>query len=328
MTQAEKLPSVEGDPGGRSVDPFAATPVRSCPVTLSMSQALSALDALRNEFALTEGPANQLGPVGDNASFALPAAGIVVRMTAQDNIFRVDREVRIARWAASRDLPLVRVAEEVPIQPVKYGGIAASFWRLIPGARDGWPEDIGEVLATMHSMTIEADSPLTPFDPFSTMATHLDSAAPALARADRTFLSGLLTRLKADYMLLSFQYPHVAVHGDPHRKNIIRAAGGRIVVLDLEGYGIGPREMDLIVPAVYERVGWYTPAEYSSFVEAYGYDIKQWDGFPTLAEVRELRMTLWLAARGTREPRLLPQIKHRTTSLRFPDSPRHWSPGT
>lgn len=80
--------------------------------------------------------------------------------------------------------------------------------------------------------------------------------------------------------------------------------------------------------AVYERVGWYTGTEYEEFTSAYGWDIRTWPGFATLAAIRELRMTAWLCARTDREPRLLPEARHRIASLRRPDAPRHWRPGT
>lgn len=74
------------------------------------------------------------------------------------------------------------------------------------------------------------------------------------------------------------------------------------VLLDLERFSIGAREWDLVVAAVYRRVGWYTEAEYGEFIDAYGWDVRDWSGFEMLAAARELRMTAWLRAHRPRTP--------------------------
>jgi len=118
------------------------------------------------------------------------------------------------------------------------------------------------------------------------------------------------------------------IHGDANRKNAIRGRDGRAVLLDLERFSVGPREWDLVVPAVYQRLGWYSDPEYDAFVAAYGWDIRTWTGFSTFAALREFRMTAWLISRLTREPRLTPEASRRIASLRSPDAPRSWTPGT
>jgi hypothetical protein len=96
----------------------------------------------------------------------------------------------------------------------------------------------------------------------------------------------------------------------------------------LERLSIGPREWDLVVPAVYQRLGWYTDPEYDAFVATYGWDVRTWPGFPAFAALRELRMTAWLVSRLPREPNLKPEANRRIASLRDPDAPRLWTPGT
>jgi aminoglycoside phosphotransferase (APT) family kinase protein len=134
--------------------------------------------------------------------------------------------------------------------------------------------------------------------------------------------------LQAAYAELRFELPSRAIHGDPHRKNLVRAGDGSIMLLDLERFSLGPPEWDLVIPVVYRQVGWYTTVDYAAFCEAYGWDVTTWAGCATLARVRRLRMTTWLAARTGREPRLIPEVLHRVETLRDQAAHRHWVPGT
>lgn len=118
------------------------------------------------------------------------------------------------------------------------------------------------------------------------------------------------------------------MHGDAHRKNLQQSHGqGPAVLLDLERVSLGAREWDVVVPAVYRRVGWYTEAEYEQFVRAYGWDIRTWHGYEILAAARELRMVAWLSSRTSREPRLLPEARRRIESIRDASSHKRWTPG-
>jgi len=46
------------------------------------------------------------------------------------------------------------------------------------------------------------------------------------------------------------------------------------------------------------------------------------------AALREYRMTAWLLSRLAREPRLKAEADRRIDSLRHPEAPRSWIPGT
>jgi aminoglycoside phosphotransferase (APT) family kinase protein len=167
---------------------------------------------------------------------------------------------------------------------------------------------------------------LPTLDPFTGIAEYVHQSA--LEAADREFLYAHLTDLRSKVSTLDYALSPGPVHGDAHRKNIVQDGDGCSVILDLERFSIGAREWDLVVAAVYERVGWYTAEEYNAFVDAYGWDVRRWCGFETLAATRELRMTAWLCARTKREPQLLPEARRRVASLRNPSLPKQWTPGT
>ncbi|MGV9383592.1 phosphotransferase family protein [Nonomuraea sp. NPDC003707] len=273
--------------------------------------------------------ATLLGPVGDNGVFRLPNERIVARVAwGMSALESVERELRVAAWLAEHHLPAVRPSFVVAKQPVLSDGRVITFWEEIPDPQQGRPADIGALLRRLHALPAPPNGMLPAFDPFYRQDSHIRDAA-GLDERNRRFLLDLLEELRAAYAALPFAHAPRAIHGDPHRKNLVRSSDGHAVMLDLERFAIGPVEWDLVVVANYHVVGWYTAAEYGAFVDAYGADITQWEGFATLARVRQLRMTTWLAGRTGREPRLIPEALNRIATLRDPGGPhRPWMPGT
>lgn len=48
------------------------------------------------------------------------------------------------------------------------------------------------------------------------------------------------------------------------------------ILIDLDGFAIGPREWDLVLTAIYyDCFGWHTREEYEEFVRVYGFDVMQ-----------------------------------------------------
>jgi hypothetical protein len=84
------------------------------------------------------------------------------------------------------------------------------------------------------------------------------------------------------------------------------------VLIDLDSFATGPREWDLVQTALfYERFSWHTAQEYRTFVDVYGFDIMTWPGYPTLADYRELSMTLWLAGKARESESVIQEIRKR-----------------
>lgn len=269
--------------------------------------------------------AHLLGPVAENATFGLPG-GVVARVAGLSASERLGREVEIARWLSSEGISVVQPLRGVE-QPVLTERSATTFWHDIGSVGLASTAQLGNLLRHLHELNPPAHLSLPATDPFEGMTGYL-SRSSGLTPEDQTFLAGLLVDLQDANRGLRFDLPQGVVHGDAHRKNALRTRDGRAVLLDLERLGVGPREWDLVVAAVYLRLGWYSDADYGGFVSSYGYDVRDWSGFPTLVAIRELRMTLWLASRTGREPRLLPEAQRRISSLRDPEAPRSWSPGT
>jgi hypothetical protein len=97
------------------------------------------------------------------------------------------------------------------------------------------------------------------------------------------------------------------------------------VLLDLDSFSVGPREWDLIQTALfYDRLGWHTKDEYRTFVEVYGYDIMQWDGYETLADLREVAMTVWLSKKAAGDASAAAEARKRIAAMRSGGSRRDW----
>jgi aminoglycoside phosphotransferase len=267
-----------------------------------------------------------LGPIADNAVFRLPGRTVVRIATAAAND-RALREVRTGRWLAVQGVPAVRPLDSIE-QPLMVNGHVVTLWHEVQDASMASTAELAELLRRLHTLPVPTDFDIPALDPFVRLDEHLAAAEPTLNPSDRSFLTERLGELQAEYAQVSSQLPVCVIHGDANRKNAIRGRDEHAVLLDLERFSTGPREWDLVVPAVYQRLGWYSDAEYDAFVNAYGWDVRTWDGFSTFAALREFRMTAWLLSRLTREPRLTDEANRRIASLRTPDAPRSWTPGT
>jgi Ser/Thr protein kinase RdoA (MazF antagonist) len=255
----------------------------------------------------------------------LPAQDVVLRICASTDRERAIRELSIAHWLLDCGIPAVRASEDL-VAPLRHREWVITIWEFVPGIHPATTSVIGTALHELHRVDAPDSLDLPALDPFDGIADYLDHAH--LDHQAVSFLRERLDELRDAYTGLHFELRPGPVHGDAHRKNIMQDGNGRPVIFDLERFSVGPREWDLVVAAVYERVSWYTPAEYEAFVSTYGWDVRAWSGFETLAAVRELRMTAWLCARTGREPHLLPEAHRRIASLRDPSSQRDWTPGT
>lgn len=287
--------------------------------------AFAAVRAAAAKLGFDRGEIELLGPIADNAVFRLPGR-TVARIATSAAGDRALREVRTGRWLASQGVPAVQPLESIQ-QPLSIDGHVVTLWHEIPGAAIASTSELAVLLRQLHSLPIPTDFDVPVLDPFVRLNEHLEAAESELSTSDRNFLANRLEELKVDYTSVRDGLRVCVIHGDANRKNAIRGSDSRAVLLDLERFSLGPCEWDLIVPAVYRGLGWYSDAEYDAFVEAYGRDVRSWSGFATFAALREFRMTAWLLSRLTREPRLRNEADIRIASLRDPDAPRSWTPG-
>jgi aminoglycoside phosphotransferase (APT) family kinase protein len=222
----------------------------------------------------------------------------------------------------------VRVVAGVE-QPVVVGGRVVTFWE---NAQDRVEyarlDELADLLKWLHWLEEPEELGLGYFDPFAKVWGSLRSLADTgVSEDDREFLEERAGRLHKDYDRLDFVLPFGVVHGDANVGNAIRGSDGRALLIDLDGFTLAQREWDLVLTALYyERFGWHTRAEYESFVFHYGFDLMNWPGYPVLADVRELMMTLWLGHQVSTNARAAEEFPRRVRALRTGGSRRDWQP--
>lgn len=289
--------------------------------------AQAAEETLRQACALVDLDADdlELMRLGDHAVFRLQGVGLVARVgRGPERLSSVRQEVAVARWLASEGFPAAQLATEAE-QPIVLDGRPVTFWESAGDGRTyATTGEMGELLRRLHCLHPPA-FPLPELRPFAKVAERLELAT--LAPATRAFLIELTSSLESEYAELAFQLDRGPLHGDYNVGNVLRDAHGQPQVIDLDTFAVGPREWDLMQTAMYyDSFGWHTEQEYADFVDGYGFDVRNWAGYPTLRTVRELLMVSWLSQNAGADPRAAAEVEKRVASLRSGGSRRNWAP--
>jgi aminoglycoside phosphotransferase (APT) family kinase protein len=271
-------------------------------------------------------PSNaQLIRLGENAVYRLasPVIARIGRTVAYTD--DAQKEVAVARWLATEDFPAVRA---LPIdQPLSVDGRVVTFWESISDVEDyGSPVEVGTLLARLHTMKAPAELRIPRLEPFARAERRI-IGNDWFSSEDAPFLRDRLVQLREDYAALTFELPQGVIHGDASVGNVIRDRTGRPVLIDLDGFAMGPREWDLILTAIYyERFGWHTTQEYDSYTRAYGFEVMHWPGYPVLRDVREFLMVTWLSQKAGHDERAAAEVHKRIRALRTGASRCDWEP--
>ncbi|WP_406281188.1 phosphotransferase enzyme family protein [Embleya sp. NBC_00896] len=261
---------------------------------------------------------------GENAVFALPGPGLVVRVARGAHMAdRARRELAVACWLAEQDFPSVRPADRVDPQPVLIDGRPVTFWQLLPPAERA-PDivDLARLLKKLHAL------PAPPFalparEPLALVATWLDSADAAVGLEDRRYLLARRDALEAAYRELTPVLPKGLIHGDALLRNV-GVHGGRALLLDWETVAHDLREIDLVLtPMAAARYGLPSGAE-KRFTKKYGFDVTEWSGYEVLRDTRELAATAWVAQHVPGNPAAEEEFHHRVQTLRTNDRTAPW----
>ena len=265
--------------------------------------------------------------LGSNAVYRLRTSPVIVRIARDpDSREDIERVVQVARWLEAEHLPATRLALDID-QPTVVDGRAVTYWQ---NAQDS-PEyasldELADLLRRLHWLN-QPDSLRLPYlDPFAKVwdsLRHLEG----IAAEDRQFLEDRADRLHKQYDRLDFVLPPGVLHGDANVGNAIRDRNGQAILIDFDGFAVGPREWDLVLTSLYyERFGWHTRTEYESFVYHYGFDLMNWPGYPVLADLRELMMTLWLGQQVRTSEKAAAEFARRVQAIRTDGSRRDWQP--
>ncbi|MCT9075337.1 aminoglycoside phosphotransferase family protein [Streptomyces fulvoviolaceus] len=257
--------------------------------------------------------------LAENDLWRLPGQ-VVVRIARRGQSAAAAREVQVTRWLAQNSIPAVRPLDID--QPVTVNGRTATFWEELPPHRAGDESDLAPLLRRLHEL------PPPPFAlgeiaPFVRIADRI-KASQSASREDQAWLLRRLEDLQAAWTDLPQGLRPCVVHGDAWGGNTAVTHNG-VFLMDFERTAVGPPEWDLTSTAVAaDTFGKIPRSVYEKFCESYGHDVMAWAGYPTLREIRELRLTSFALQTADDNPAMLKQARYRVKCVRGLAGPRPW----
>ncbi|MFE2373190.1 phosphotransferase enzyme family protein [Streptomyces sp. NPDC059398] len=263
----------------------------------------------------------ELLALGENAVFA--DSGLVVKVgRAPELLERAERELAVAGWLADADVPAVRAAEP---SPRLVGGHPVTLWHRLPEAvRPAAPADLAELLRSVHALPAPAFT-LPPRELLGGVERWLRLAGDAIDPADADYLRERRDGFASAAAALTPRLPPGPIHGDALPRNVHVTPDGPVLV-DLETFSSDLREHDLVVMALSRDRYGLPPQAYDSFVTAYGWDVREWEGCAVLRGARETASCAWVSQHAPANPRALEEFRRRVASLRENDPGVRWYP--
>lgn len=263
--------------------------------------------------------------IGENAIYRLPDR--IIARIARTATYEPDarKEVAVARWLEGQGYPAVRALSID--QPVIVDDRVVTFWEVVSDKESyGSTAEVASLLVRLHRMEPPASLTLPPLQPFARAELRIVGNR-WLNSEDREFLRSRLEELRGSYAELSFELPPGVIHGDASVGNVIHDDARNPVLIDLDGFAVGPREWDLVLTAIYyESFGWHTREEYDIFAKTYGFDVMEWSGYPVLRDVREFLMVTWLSQKAGDDERTAAEVRKRIAALRTGGDKKNWHP--
>lgn len=262
--------------------------------------------------------------MANNAVYALPRAGVVLRITRSNQLHeRIRKGVRLSRWFAEVDAPTIRLRDAIE-QPIEHEDLLATVWEYVPPAEHA-PDtgDLGPVLREFHNLPNPAVD-LPTWDPVGTARKRIIDAE-GLDAADRTILLDWCDELGPQVDALLAASPGTLVHGDAHAGNLLRAPDGRILLCDFDSTCIGPSAVDLAAVAAAEL--WFKPnGDHERLAASYGYDVTTDPNWPLLLAARELTFVVGGVPLMASTPGVAEEFRLRLDSVRTEDHSVTWTP--
>ncbi|GJF28825.1 aminoglycoside phosphotransferase [Kitasatospora sp. NE20-6] len=267
--------------------------------------------------------AARLLALGENAVLDLGAPAVVAKIGRGPGLLaRAEHELAVATRLDALGIPVVR-----PYAPaaVTADGHPVTFWhRLPPAVREARPADLAPLLRALHALP-GTGLPLGPRDLLAPVDRWLAAADGHVDPADAAYLRARRESFVTASAALTPRLTPGVVHGDALPRNVHVGPDGP-VLLDLENVGDDLREHDLVVLALaHDRYG--VPAEeYAAFTDAYGWDVREWDGFAVLRGARETASAAWVAQQVPGNPAAAAEFGRRVDSLRRGETSVRWYP--
>ncbi|MFD4140038.1 MULTISPECIES: phosphotransferase enzyme family protein [unclassified Streptomyces] len=259
--------------------------------------------------------------LGENAVFA--AGDLVVKVGRDAELLpRAERELAVAAWLAEAGVPAVRAAEPAPRL---VAGHPVTLWhRLADAVRPAGPADLAGLLLLIHALPSPAVE-LPRRDLLGGVERWLRLAGEAIDPADAAYLRARRDGFAEAAATLTPRLPPGPIHGDALPRNVHVGPDGPVLV-DLETVSSDLREHDLVVMALSRDRYGLDPAAYDAFTDAYGWDVREWDGCAVLRGARETASCAWVAQHAPADPKALAEFRRRVASLRDDDPEVRWYP--
>ncbi|GAA3464332.1 phosphotransferase family protein [Saccharothrix longispora] len=258
------------------------------------------------------------------AVYLLPAADAIARVHTGDPAAAV-RSVTIAHWLTDQGFPAT-----TPLpgsRPITHDNKRAiTFWthypQPTPPARPD-PAALGRLLRELHRLP-PPPVILPVYRPLASLNATIATAV-CLHTEDRAWLTDTAGALLVDYAELDFPLGHGHLHGDAYPGNLLLdTTSGHWRLGDWDETAAGPRELDLANTYQGIRMG-RTTAELNRFAQAYGYDLRDWTGLPTLRAIRDLHTLGSFIRRADRgDSEAATELRRRLHVLRQGGPTRTW----
>lgn len=268
----------------------------------------------------------ELLALGENAVFAVDDLVVKVGRDAERSPElwdRARREVAVARWLAASGVPAVRAAE--PGARLVEGHPVTLWHRLPEAVRPAEPRDLARLLVQVHALPAPDGFTLPRRELLGGVERWLRIAGDAIDPADADYLRERRDGFAAAAAELAPHLPPGPIHGDALPRNVQVGPDGPVLI-DLETFSADLREHDLVVLALSrDRYGLAAEA-YDAFTDAYGWDVRDWNGCAVLRGARETASCAWVSQHAPTNPKALVEFRRRVASLREGDTAVRWYP--
>jgi phosphotransferase family enzyme len=256
-----------------------------------------------------------------NGVFFLEDEMLVAKVARPDyGIEHTRRIVETVRWLMRLDFPTAPLADFD--QPIVTDGIAVTFWKYLAQGRTVRAADIAAPLRRLHSLG-RPPAAVPALDAIPAIWYSIANES-ILSKDEHEYLAARCTDLAAAAHELQYEEPSRLLHGDPQHANALWNID-HAVLSDWDSLVIGPAEWDLVTIDVHCRRFNYPPDEYEEFCAGYGRDVRQWNGYRILRDMRELRMIATNARKSAPGSTSAAEVKRRITQLRQRNDEYVWS---